>query len=102
MDIRSLFRSFKIKLFFEGVVRSILFALIMTGAAVFGTSLVYHILIKEMPLKVLVPVSAGVFLVSFCLIFFIKHYPTRKKTASRMDEMGLKDRASTMLANRQN
>ena len=67
MDIRSLFRSFKIKLFFEGVVRSILFALLMTGVAVFGTSLVYHILIKETPMSVLMTVSIGVFLLSFCL-----------------------------------
>jgi hypothetical protein len=45
---------------------------------------------------------AGVLLFSFPFVFFIGHFPTLKKTARRMDEMGLKDRTVTMLENENN
>ena len=46
------------------------------------------------------PVTA--FFLTFVLLFFIKHYPTKKRTAVRMDEMGLNERVCTMLENRDN
>jgi len=102
MSTNKLFRNFKFKIFVEGLVRSMLAGLITGGAGAFIVSLVYHIMAKKTPTVLLASVSGGLFFLTFVLLFFIKHYPTKKRTAVRMDEMGLNERVCTMLENRDN
>ena len=97
MNINKLFRSFRQKLLWEGLLKSLLFSLMVGGASVFITSLVYHLMIKETPLLLTAALCGTVFTVSFLLIFFIRYYPTKKRVAARMDEIGLQERVSTML-----
>ena len=101
MNLNKLFRTFKQKLLWENILKSSLFALMFSAAGVFIISLVYHILIRETPLKLTLLVGLGIFILSF-LIVFIFRYPTKKKVASRIDEIGLQERISTMLEYRNN
>lgn len=97
MNIGKLFRAYKYKLFFEGVCRALLWALGAAGAALFATSFVYHILLRPMPLALGFAIAGGVGMLVFALLFGIYYYPTRKRVARRMDEMGLLERVGTML-----
>lgn len=101
MNLNKLFRTFKQKLLWENILKSSLFSLMFSAAGVFIISLVYHILIRETPLKFTLLVGLGIFILSF-LIVFIFRYPTKKKVASRIDEIGLQERVSTMLEYRKN
>ena len=97
MNINQLFRSYKQKLLWEGILKSLLFAVMTGGASVFITSLVYHLMIKETPLWLTAIIGGSVFIISFLLLFIVRYYPTKKRVASRMDEIGLQERVSTML-----
>lgn len=96
MDINKLFRSFKQKLFCENILKALLAAFIFSAVAVFFTSFIYHIQIEETPLKLTCVIGSIVFVCSFLLTFIIR-YPTPKKVATRMDEIGLQERTRTML-----
>ena len=96
MNLNQLFRSFKQKVLLENFLKASLFALMLGAFSVFVTSLVYHILIRETPLMLVCAIGGGVFAIAFILLFFIR-YPTKKKVAVRMDEIGLQERVSTML-----
>ena len=97
MDIRRLFRSYRYKLLWEGILKSFFFALAAGGLAVFITSLVYHIKTEKTPVALTAWIAGGVFALVFALVFFVFYYPTKKRTACRMDEMGLNERVGTML-----
>lgn len=98
MNINKLFRSYRQKLLWEGIFKSLLFALMIGGVSVFITSLVYHLMIKETPVLLTIGIGCVMFVTSFLLMFLIRHYPTKKRVAIRMDEIGLQERVSTMLA----
>lgn len=98
MDISKLFRSYKRKLLWEGILKSFVFALMACGVTVFVTSLVYHILTKKTPVLLTAWIALAVFAAVFALLFGVFYYPTKKRVASRMDEMGLQERVGTMLA----
>lgn len=101
MNLNKLFRTFKQKLLLENILKSSLFALMFSAAGVFIVSLIYHILIRETPLKLTLLVGLGIFILSFSIVFIFR-YPTKKKVASRIDEIGLQERVSTMLEYRKN
>ncbi len=73
-----------------------LFSAMLGGGAVFLTSLTYHILTKTPSMKNLFIIFGVVFIVSFLPRFLAKYFPTKKKIAKRIDEMGLQERISTM------
>ena len=96
MNIKKLFLPFRQKLFWENVFKSLLFAAISCAATVFVTSLIYHIFIKETPLLIILISGGSAFIATLLLIFFLR-FPTKKRVAVRMDEIGLEERVSTML-----
>ncbi len=98
MKISSLLLPFQRRLFGEALIKAVLFALALSGSSVFFTSLLYHILILPTPKSVLFLVGGAVFALAFLASFFFRYFPNRKKTALRMDQMGLQERVSTMLA----
>lgn len=96
MDTQRLFRAFRRKLVFECVLRAFLWALTVGGAGVFATSLYYHILIQPTPLPMALGIGLGCFGAVFLLCVLLR-FPTRKRTAARIDALGLQERAGTML-----
>lgn len=96
MDTQRLFRAFRRKLLWECVFRAFLWALIIGGAAVFAISLYYHIQILPTPLEPVLMTGGGSFLLVFILCV-LQRFPTRKRTAARVDGLGLQERAGTML-----
>lgn len=99
MNLKKLFHTYKQKMIWESVLKSFFIALMLGAMGVFITSLIYHIKIKETPFTLAMLIGTGVFSFSFLLLFVIR-YPTQKKVAVRMDELGLQERVSTMLAYR--
>lgn len=97
MNYRNLFRPFKRKLLAESVLKAFFFAMTTGALSVFLVSFGYHIAIKQAPTKLLVLVFAIVFLMSFGGLFFTRLFPTKKRVAQRIDEIGLQERALTML-----
>lgn len=102
MKLDKLPSSFKGKLMLEGVLRSFFPALTAAGISAFAFSLVYHILLEKTPLVIMAVICGCVFAVTFLSVFFIRYFPTNKKVASRIDGLGLKERVSTMLDNKEN
>ena len=96
MNLNKLFHSFKQKMIWENILKSLLFAAMLASCGVFITSFVYHVLITETPVLITAFIGGGIFILSFLTIFFFR-YPTRKRVAARVDAMGLKERATTML-----
>ena len=96
MKLNKLFHSFKQKMIWENMLKSLLLAAMLAACGVFITSFVYHILIMETPVILTALIGGGIFLISFLTAFFIR-YPTQKRVAVRVDAMGLKERATTML-----
>ena len=96
MNINKLFHSFKQKLIWENILRSLLFAAMAAACGVFVTSFVYHIRITETPALLTAAIGGGIFVLSFLTVFLVR-YPTQKRVAARVDAMGLKERATTML-----
>ena len=97
MDIKNLFREFKRRLMAEAVMKSFLLSLLSGAAAVFLISLIYHIIVKSAPVLLLLIVFLAVVAAVFCLSLFLFRYPTSRRIAVRIDEVGLQERACTML-----
>lgn len=97
MDIKKLFRFFKRRLMWEAIVKSLLFSALLGAAAVFLTSLIYHIVIKPAPAVLLIALFGGIFAAAFVVMMFVFLYPTHKRVAVRIDEIGLQERVCTML-----
>ncbi len=97
MQIDRLFSSFKRKLLWEGLLRSFLIGGSFGAAAAFAVSLWHHILVKETPMALTLAIAGGMFGVAFLVCFFVWCYPTKKRVARRVDALGLKERAGTML-----
>lgn len=96
MKLNKLFHAFKQKMIWENMLKSLLLAAMLAACGVFITSLVYHILIMGTPILLTAVIGGSIFILSFLAVFFIR-YPTRKRVAARVDAMGLKERATTML-----
>ncbi len=97
MGISKLFGPFKRKLFLEGFLKSLLSALISGAFEIFAISLFYHIRIKETPWLTACIIGTVLFVITFFVCFFFVYYPKRKKVARRIDDLGLQERASTLL-----
>jgi len=97
MDIKKIFRFFKRRLLREAVIKSLLFSALLGAVAVFLISLIYHIAVKQLPIALLLGAFGGIFAVVFCVMLFVFLYPTHKRVAVRIDEIGLQDRVCTML-----
>ena len=98
MKLKRLFSSFKHKLLLEGVLASCLSGGIVAGGAAFVVSFVYHVLAMPTPMSILWLASGVGFALTFALVFALRFYPTKKRIARRLDETGLQERASTMIA----
>ncbi len=96
MNYNKLFFRFKVQMILEGILKTSLFSAMLGGGAVFLTSLIYHILTKTPSMKNLFIIFGVVFIISFLPRFLAKYFPTKKKIAKRIDEMGLQERISTM------
>lgn len=96
MDTQRLFRAFRRKLLLECILRAFLWALTIAAVAVFATGLYYHILILPTPLEPVILAGGGSFLLVF-VIGMAARFPTKKRTATRVDGLGLQERAGTML-----
>lgn len=99
MNIDKLFRNFKARLLWEALLRAFLVSFSLLAASVFTISLIYHILTTTAPIKVFLIVCPITFLIGFAFTL-AGNYPTQKKIANRIDETGLQERISTMLAYR--
>ncbi len=97
MNISAQLRPYKKKLLWEAFIKSFLSSLTLGSAAVAFAGLLLR-LQNAGPLLSYSLASGGfAFLLSFPLFLFLRDYPTGKKTASRLDSLGLQDRVSTML-----
>ena len=97
MEHKHLLRRFRIKLMGQALVRSALWGLTAGAAALFVCSLWWHLRIKTPPLIWLIGSFAAGFLIGFIPCMWL-YFPTRRRTAARLDETGLQERAGTMLA----
>lgn len=97
MEHRKLLRRFRLRLLGHCLLRASLWGIAMGGAATFVCSLVWHLLLRE-PAAIWLLGSLGIGFILGFLPSFIKHFPTRKRTAKRLDRAGLQERAGTMLA----
>ena len=97
MEHKKLLRRFRITLMWQALVRSALWGLTAGAAALFVCSLVWHLLIKTPPLIWLIGSLAVGFVTGFIPCMWL-YFPTRRRTAARLDETGLQERAGTMLA----
>lgn len=96
MDEKKLFFSFQKRLLWENTLRSFLYGLILGGGGVFLLSLIYHVLLRRCPVPLILGLGGGLFFFGFVFSFSL-FFPTKRRTASRMDEMGLEERMGTML-----
>ncbi len=96
MNIKKLFRTFWRKLLLESVIQAALGGLLIGTVAVFATSLIYHIRLTTTPVIALILAGGCGFLAAFVLTLCLR-YPTQKRTAARIDGLGLQERAGTML-----
>ncbi|MBQ9130176.1 MAG: hypothetical protein IJX59_05380, partial [Clostridia bacterium] len=97
MNANKTINAFRRKLLWEGLLRAALLALCFAGGAGLRFTLVCHLLLIKTSLTLLAVISISVFFAAFFPAFFAGYFPTKKRTARRMDELGLKERASTML-----
>lgn len=96
MEQKKLLGRFRWQLLWQALVRSVIWGMILGGAALFVCSLVWHLLIKTPPLMWLAGGFAAGFAVGFIPCMSIC-FPTRRRTAVRLDETGLQERVGTML-----
>ena len=96
MQPKQLLRGFRNKLLLECLLKAGLNALMVSAAGVFVTSLVCHIQLRETPPALTTQIGGGLFALVFLAAFLLR-YPTWKRVAARVDALGLKERASTML-----
>ena len=96
MQPKQLLRGFRNKLLLECLLKAGLNALMVSAAGVFITSLVCHIQIRETPPVLTAQIGVALFALVFLGAFLLR-YPTWKRVAARVDALGLKERASTML-----
>lgn len=96
MDYNKLFFRFKVQMVLEGILKTGLFSAMNGALSVFIVSFIYHMRIEEPSNKLLLEVFSVIFIVSFLPMFLVKYFPTKKKVAKRIDELGLQERISTM------
>ncbi len=96
MEHKKLLRRFRWQLLWQALVRSALWGLTAGGAALFVCSLCWHLLIQTPPLIWLLGSFIAGFMVGF-IPCMCQNFPTRRRTAARLDETGLQERVGTML-----
>ena len=80
----------------EGILKTAMFSIMIGALSVFIVSFIYHIRIKEPSSLLLIVTFMVMFVASFLPTFLAKYFPTKKKIAKRIDEIGLQERISTM------
>ena len=96
MEQRTILRRFRWRLLGQALVRSVIWGLTAGAAALGLCSLVWHLLIKTMPMLYAIGSAAGGFLIGFLPCMFM-YFPTKRRTAARLDRTGLQERVGTML-----
>lgn len=101
MDTKKLFEKYRSKLVREGILKSFLVGLIAAFAVAAPIALVTsaHYFNQVFKLWYLVALSIGIAvgLIAAVIAYFVKFRPDTKKIARRVDELGLEERAITML-----
>lgn len=97
MEHRKLLTRFRLRLLGHCLLRCLLWGMAIGAAALFLCSFVWHLLLKQ-PATVWLLGSFGIGFMVGTIPCLIKHFPTRKRTARRLDQTGLQERAGTMLA----
>ena len=97
MEYRKLLGRFRLQLLWQALVRSALWGTTTGAAALFVCSLVWHLLIKTPSHTWLVGSFAAGFMIGAIPCMW-RYFPTRRRTAARLDATGLQERAGTMLA----
>lgn len=97
MEHKKLLCRFRLRLLGHCLLHCVIWGIAAGAAAVFLCSLVWHILLKAPPpIWLLGSLGAG-FLLGF-IPCFVARFPTARRTAKKVDETGLQERAGTMLA----
>ncbi len=96
MEYKKLLGRFRWRLFWQALVRSVLWGLTAGAAALFISSLIWHLLIKTPPFIWIFGGFFAGFIVGFIPCMCL-HFPTKRRTATRLDETGLQERVGTML-----
>ncbi|MBR7165324.1 MAG: hypothetical protein IKD18_03500 [Clostridia bacterium] len=91
------FRAFRWRLLLENALLGSLAGLSAGGVGVFVLALIDRILIRRTSADLAWLVGGGLGALAFLSVFALL-FPTRRRIAKRMDEMGLKERVRTMLA----
>lgn len=97
MEDKKLFGRFQRRLLYHGLITAALWGITLGAGALFVCSLVWHILLKAPALIWLWGSFGGGFAAGF-IPWMIILFPTKKRTAQRLDQTGLQERAGTMLA----
>ena len=97
MEYKKLLMRFYGRLLAEALLLSGVQGLICGAGAVFILSFVYHLLLTAPPVRLVIGVFLGCFGLGFLWQMLLR-YPTASRIAARLDEMGLQERAGTMLA----
>lgn len=97
MNIKTALKPFKRRLTAEALLRAALSAgLIAAGSAVVAG--VVHVLLPWLIPELWIMLGfAGIFAVSFGLLFLLRYRPTKRDLAKRLDALGLSERVETML-----
>lgn len=97
MEQTKLLRRFYGRLLAEALLFAVLNGLICGAGVVFIVSFVYHLLLLDPGVSVMLCIFGGVFGLCFLGCMLLR-YPTNRRIAARLDEAGLQERAGTMLA----
>lgn len=96
MEHKKLLRRFRWRLFLQSSVRSLLWGVTAGAAALFICSLCWHLLIQTPPFIWLAGSFGAGFVLGVIPCMWMT-FPTRRRTAARLDKAGLQERAGTML-----
>lgn len=97
MESKKLLGRFRLRLLGHCLLHSGLWGVAIGAAAAFICSLIWHLLLRA-PEPIWLWGSLGIGFGLGFLPSFIKHFPTPRRTARRLDRAGLQERAGTMLA----
>lgn len=97
MEHKKLLRRFRGQLLWQLLVRSVLWGLTAGSAALFVCSLIWHLIIRT-PSNIWLAGSFAAGFAAGLIPCICLYFPTRRRTAARLDETGLQERAGTMLA----
>lgn len=102
MNNKELLRAYKKKIVSDLAVRSALISVTVSATALFLTSLLFHILMRDPPIYTMLTAACALFAVCFIVNSVISFRISERQVALRIDEVGLKERIVTMVEYKDN